>query len=339
MRHQSIHRIAATLSLALLLCSISQAQEIGFDKTQYLELTTDLRQGDPFDIAVDQKAWVDFNANDQIDEGELFIPDKAGRIQRFISKAQGGKTFKIYGPFKEVILRRDQITSIDLHRMTQLTYLELKDNKLTTIDVGALTNLEQLVLRENELSTLDISHQSKLLVLEIIYNRFETIDLSHNPNLNMLGIAGNRFGEQGIAQMVTDLPQRSRENPGEIFGYFPEESERNVITKEQVIKAQGKRWSVYMWSIAANNWIPYAGVVATEDIVPQDAFRSSYKYGTLFITGTQTGEEVAVYDVSGVCIVTFTGDAETTLYHYPLPDGSYIVKQGGKSAQMIVTTN
>lgn len=316
----------------------SVAQENTFDKNLFLELTTELKAGKHFDIAVDMPAWVDFDANEKADDGEVFVPDVEGKIQRFIAPFKGKGQIKIYGAFKELILREDGITSIDVHRMTQLTYLELKANKLTTIDLSALKNLESLSVRENDFTSLDLSHQPKLELLEVIYNRFESLDLANNPNMYFLGIAHNRFSEKSIERILGDLPTRDRKKEGDIFAHFPLETEHNVITTDQVLRAKERFWNVYTWSIAANNWVPYAGVRGLEDVWAESPFKVNYHNGNLMLYGTKAGAEVAIYDLSGTCLATFSGDAETTLYRHFLSDGVYIIKQGIQSAKLMVTT-
>lgn len=158
------------------------AQEPTFDKDRYLEFTTELQASkDNLYLAVDRAAWVDFNANAQVDEGEVFEPKEDGMIELFNPVYEGGKTLRIYGDFAEVSLRKNEITSVDVHRMTQLTYLELAINDLTSVDVTALTKLEGLNLRENDLTSIDVSNQSKLGVLEVIYNRIESLNLIIHP--------------------------------------------------------------------------------------------------------------------------------------------------------------
>lgn len=316
------------------------AQEPTFDKDRYLEFTTELQASkDNLYLAVDRAAWVDFNANAQVDEGEVFEPKEDGMIELFNPVYEGGKTLRIYGDFAEVSLRKNKITSVDVHRMTQLTYLELAINDLTSVDVTALTKLEGLNLRENDLTSIDVSNQSKLGVLEVIYNRIESLDLANKPDMYMLGIAHNRFSEQSIERILGDLPKRDRELYGEVFAHFPLDTEQNVITRDQVLRFKEKMWTVYTWSISANNWIPYAGVLGVEEITASLPFRADYHDGNLIICGSQPDAEIIIYDLSGLRLVSFLGDAETTLYRHRLADGIYIVRQGLHTAKLIVTNN
>lgn len=332
-----------TIGTAILCMAVTflygNAQEVSFDTDLYLELTTIFESGQKFDIAVDYPAWADFNADGVQDQNELFIPQKEGKIQRFYSTHQGAKTIKIYGAFTELILREDGINSIDLSRMTQLVYLELKSNNLSTIDLSNLKNLESLSLRENFFTSVDLSNQPKLELLEVIYNEFEEVDLSNKPNMYFLGIAHNRFTEQSSGKLISDLPTMERNNPGDIFAHFPVETEQNVITTDQVLEAKSKNWNVYTWSMKANSWVPYAGERGIEEISLQPTLRADYHDGTLIIYGTTAGSEISLYDLSGAQLLTFEGDAEHTLYRTSgLPEGVYLVQQGAEVAKLMVVS-
>jgi hypothetical protein len=123
-------------------------------------------------------------------------------------------------------IEHQKLTSVDLSRNVNLTWVSFWDNLLTTLDVSKLTKLQLLCTSYNDIHTIDLSHNTeivelalqhdnddpntpwgktkgltsldvsactKLQRLYIGFNRLTTIDTSHNPALSEFWADNNQF--------------------------------------------------------------------------------------------------------------------------------------------------
>lgn len=329
MRH-SIHKVLLS-SVALILCTLGGYGQKTFDLNRYLELTTTLETGSKATIAINGDAWVDLNANGQQDEGEVLRPeiDEMGQPQLF-TLTLAAQTLRIYGAFTEIILRKWRLSSIDVSRMTQLTYLGVPYGQLEQIDLSALTELKSLEARNNRLRELDLSHQSQLELIEVISNYFTRLDLTHKPNLYFVGVAHNEIQGEDMDFLVNTLPLRREgfENEGQLFVYtLNEPTEKNLITDRQAAIADGKYWNVQAWDASQGDWVKYEGEPTALDSPSRqpDRLRAFYTGHTLAITGTTIDQPLYLLDATGQLIATIHGEQETTTYPIDLPAGHYII--------------
>lgn len=149
---------------------------------------------------------------------ELIIMDRLG-----ITNVEGIEAFRNLTKFQ---LEHNNLTSVNLSKNINLTWISLWDNKLTTLDVKALSKLQLLGTSRNPISYIDISHNldlreidfqnnrdasapnygitegylsldiSKNTKMERIYltdNRLTTLDVSNNPNLTDIWAEGNKL--------------------------------------------------------------------------------------------------------------------------------------------------
>ena len=77
----------------------------------------------------------------------------------------------------------NQLTSLDVSKLTNLRTLICGNNQLTSLDVSALTNLEWLNCSGNQLTSLDVSGLTNLERLLCHNNRLTSIDLTGLDNL------------------------------------------------------------------------------------------------------------------------------------------------------------
>lgn len=336
---------------ALLLCLIlpliattSYGQE-EFDPNRYLGLTTTLNAGEKVEIAISKDAWIDLNANGQQDEGEVVRlksmdgqPDQG--IQNF-TVTLSAQTFRIYGNFNEIILRKWRLSKIDVSRMTQLTYLGVPYSKLDEIDLSALTKLKSFEGRNNRFTELDLSHQPNLELVEVISNDLTRLDITKKPHLYFVGVAHNAIRDEAMDLLVNALPMRSEGefNEGQLYIYtLNEPTEKNYVTDRQAAIADGKYWNVQAWDKSRNDWVKYLGepTAITEVATTQTELRALYSGSALVLIGTTLDEPVRIYDYSGALLATFAGDLETTTYPIALPAGSYIITHCGATTTLQV---
>src|SRR3970040_1175386 len=106
-------------------------------------------------------------------------------------------TFKRYvliNRLKNKLKRNEEIG-----QLTNLQYLELRDNKLTTLpaEIGRLTNLQTLTLSDNKLTTLpaEIVRLTNLQYLWLYYNKLTTLpaEIGRLTNLQTLTLSDNKL--------------------------------------------------------------------------------------------------------------------------------------------------
>ncbi len=99
---------------------------------------------------------------------------------------------------KLLYLDGNQLTTIDLSKNTALEFINLVDNQLTAIDLSRNTALEGLFLDGNQLTTIDLSKNVSLINLFMDGNQLTTIDLSNNYVLIQAQVSDNPLTEATI---------------------------------------------------------------------------------------------------------------------------------------------
>jgi len=104
----------------------------------------------------------------------------------------------------ELDLHQNNLTSVDLSKLTALTSLNIGVNDFTTIDLSANTELTSIDLsngkNNGKLNALDLSNNSKLTKVVLSGNKLTALDLSNNPLVKTLTVLNNAlesvtFGE------------------------------------------------------------------------------------------------------------------------------------------------
>ncbi|MBP5313905.1 MAG: leucine-rich repeat domain-containing protein [Eggerthellaceae bacterium] len=72
-------------------------------------------------------------------------------------------------------LKNNNLTSVDLSKLTNLKTLDLSNNKLSSIDLSKLTHLERLLISGNDLTALDISRNTALVYLSCEGNKISDL--------------------------------------------------------------------------------------------------------------------------------------------------------------------
>lgn len=119
--------------------------------------------------------WIDWNNNNQYDEGEENIDDGFHEIESL--------TIRVYGKLQLFSFNENFITHIDVSNNPTIEKLYFSNNQVETIDVSMLTNLEEFCCNGNKLKNIDVSHNSKLKIFNCSTNELSTIDVSSNPEL------------------------------------------------------------------------------------------------------------------------------------------------------------
>ena len=87
----------------------------------------------------------------------------------------------------------NQLTTLDVTKLTNLTGLICAGNQLTTLDVTGLTNLTTLICSGNQLTALDVTKLTNLTDLECNDNQLVSLDVSTLEELKYLWCHGNKM--------------------------------------------------------------------------------------------------------------------------------------------------
>lgn len=87
----------------------------------------------------------------------------------------------------------NQLTTLDVTKLTNLTGLICAGNQLTTLDVTGLTNLTTLICSGNQLTALDVTGLTSLTDLECSDNQLVSLDVSTLEELKILWCHGNKM--------------------------------------------------------------------------------------------------------------------------------------------------
>ena len=85
------------------------------------------------------------------------------------------------------------LTTLDVSRNGNLTYLNCSNNQLSSLDVSRNGNLTKLYCYHNQLSSLDVSRNVNLTYLNCSENQLSSLDVSRNGNLTDLDCSDNRL--------------------------------------------------------------------------------------------------------------------------------------------------
>jgi Leucine-rich repeat (LRR) protein len=100
---------------------------------------------------------------------------------------------------------RNQLSSLDVSKNAELTYLDCHFNQLTSLDVSKNTALTYLACYFNQLKSLDVSKNTALTNLNCGSNKLTDLDVSSNTALTTLNCAGNRLTGSALDALFETL--------------------------------------------------------------------------------------------------------------------------------------
>ena len=101
---------------------------------------------------------------------------------------------------KKLYCYNNQLTSLDLSKNSELTYLNCRYNQLTSLDISKNTALTELNCYNNQLTSLDVSKNKALTRLECGYNQLISLDLSKNTALTYLSCDTNQLTSLNLSK-------------------------------------------------------------------------------------------------------------------------------------------
>lgn len=120
------------------------------------------------------------------------------------------KGIEAFPNLQKIKIAHNMISSVDLSKNLNLTYVYFWDNRLTSIDVSALYKLEYLCGSDNDIPTFDVSRNPNLAELDFGNTEGRTgygttkgvtsIDITHNPNLRRIYMQNNRLTSLDVSR-------------------------------------------------------------------------------------------------------------------------------------------
>ncbi len=92
-----------------------------------------------------------------------------------------------------LVCNDNQLTALDVTGLTSLMFLVCNDNQLTALDVTGLTSLVNLLCSDNQLTALDVTGLTSLTDLECSDNQLVSLDVSTLEELGILWCHGNKM--------------------------------------------------------------------------------------------------------------------------------------------------
>ena len=255
-----------------------------------IELTTDMPVGSEFQI------YLVVGKGEQLKIDGLEGKFNNGDWSLVTLKKQN---VKIEGKIKNLGIDGNQITSVKMKDMEDLTSLGLKNNKLTEIDLSGAPALKRVSVGKNQL---------------------EALDLSNNTFLFQVYAYGNNIKGEKMTALVNSLPGGTA---SELFLVDKTlENEKNVATKEDVQIARNKGWKTGIELINQRN------------IEVSQAAGSNF--ATLTVPHKMLGSTYAIYNLNGAKLAggIITSDF-TRLPLNNVPLGAYLLKVGNKVEKLI----
>lgn len=136
----------------------------------------------------------------------------------------------------------DKIQDIDgIQYFTGLNSLALTSNNITTLDLSTLVNLTELKMNFNKVGSLDLSHNTKLTTLNYRGSgeaeegqKLTSIDLTHNTELTTLDLQIHQLTTIDLSKNTKLVSVNLSSNPGVPFS-IPESIYNNLTTSEGVV--------------------------------------------------------------------------------------------------------
>lgn len=140
----------------------------------------------------------DKNDDDVLSADEIAAVTTIGMYDESITSIEGIEHFTA---LESLHLMTPNLTTLDVSKNTELTFLYCEDTKLTSLDTSHNTKLSTLECERNpSLTTLNISGNTALRVLDCRDNALAALDLTNNTALEKLQCGGNEFTTLNLSQ-------------------------------------------------------------------------------------------------------------------------------------------
>ncbi len=138
--------------------------------------------------------------------------------------------------------KNNQIESLDVTKNPILQSLNCSTNQLSELDVTQNPILNSLYCDHNKLTSLNVIQNPMLQIFSFDNNQLTNMDISSNPKLQHINCFNNQIKDKDMNNLVNNLPPI---NSGIFYVIDTKSStEKNICTKEQVMRAKSKGWRV-----------------------------------------------------------------------------------------------
>ncbi|WP_048627029.1 LPXTG cell wall anchor domain-containing protein [Listeria ivanovii] len=101
---------------------------------------------------------------------------------------------------EELVISRNQLTTLDISKNTNLAILDCGSNLLTNIDISKNLELDEFKCNDNQLTNLDVSKNIALYLLYLDNNQLTDLDVSKNLNLGGIYCRNNQLTNLDVSK-------------------------------------------------------------------------------------------------------------------------------------------
>ena len=112
------------------------------------------------------------------------------------------KGIEYFTSLKYLYCSYNQLTSLDVSKLTALTSLSCYNNQLTSLDVSKQTSLTSLSCDNNQLTSLDVSRLTALTSLDCDKNHLTTLNVSNLTALKTLSCCNNQLTSLDVSRLT-----------------------------------------------------------------------------------------------------------------------------------------
>ena len=117
-----------------------------------------------------------------------------GKLNKTATRIQGNieaQDLTIYGNIAVLECSNNQLTTLDVTKLSALTHLISRKNFVRDLDVSGNPELKLLYVQDSPLEQLDLTHNSKIDSLILTNNRLKELTLASHPTLELLTCTSN----------------------------------------------------------------------------------------------------------------------------------------------------
>lgn len=94
---------------------------------------------------------------------------------------------------EKVECNNNQLNSLSLRTLTNLSYLDCSYNAFTQLDLSSCTSLETINCSNNQLTSINLSNNNKLLDINCSYNQLSSLELNNCTKLKYINCLNNQL--------------------------------------------------------------------------------------------------------------------------------------------------
>ncbi|WP_206486142.1 hypothetical protein [Thalassotalea sp. G2M2-11] len=122
-------------------------------------------------------------------------------------------------------LYNNQLSTLNLTPLTQLTEVNLANNELVTLQLHGLSKLSKLYLFKNKLTTLNLTGLDRVQTIRLMQNQLTKLDITPLISLKTGYLFNNKLKDLSIAglEQLEFLDVRQNPMPDELYDFYDEQ--------------------------------------------------------------------------------------------------------------------